>query len=135
MSAMIRNSIYLTGMLIWGAQFCCGSDAQAQQLLMPRVGGYNVVQEEPLPHPVVSPYLLMTDIGQSGLLNYQTLVQPLVQQRLTTNHQNASINNLQQQVQSAQAVPKKRPGQNVRDTGHETRYFNYSHYYSSATPR
>ncbi len=132
---MNRNRICLAAALIGVAACCCSSDAQAQQLLMPRVGGYNMVQEEMLPNPVVSPYMLMTDVGQSGLLNYQMLVQPLMQQRLTTNHQNASINNLQQQVQSTQAAPTKRPGQNIRDTGHETRYLNYSHYYHSATPR
>jgi hypothetical protein len=132
---MNRKLICMAAMAIWVAECCYSSDAKAQQLLMPRVGGYATVQEDPLPHPVVSPYLLMTDIGQAGLLNYQTLVQPLVQQRATTNHQNASINNLQQQVQSAQGAPRKRPGQAIRDTGHETRYLNYSHYYSSATPR
>ena len=102
---------------------------------MPRIGGYNAVQEDPLPNPTVSPWLLMTDVGQTGMLNYQTLVQPLMQQRATTNHQNASINNLQQQVQSVKATPTKRPGQNIRDTGHETRYLNYSHYFNSASPR
>ena len=132
---MNRKLICVTGMLIWAAECCCSSDAVAQQLLMPRVGGYSSVLEDPLPHPVVSPYLLMTDLGLSGQLNYQTLVQPLMQQQQTTNHQNASINSLQQQVQNPQAPIKKRPGQAVRDTGHETRYFNYSHYYSSARPR
>ena len=132
---MNRNLICVAGILIWVAECCCSNDARAQQLLMPRVGGYSMVQEDPLPNPTVSPYLLMTDIGQSGLLNYQTLVQPLMQQRMTTNHQNSSINNLQQQVQSVQAPTKKRPGQAVRDTGHETRFLNYSHYYNSATPR
>ena len=131
---MNRNLTYAAGTIVLSLACFCSSEAQAQLLLMPRVGGYNnAAQEAPLPNPAVSPYLLLTDVGQSGVLNYQTLVQPLMQQRLTTNHQNASINSLQQQVQNAQTGPQQgRTGQTGRGTGRSAaRYLNYSHYYSS----
>ncbi len=131
---MNRNTICLFGMLIYAAECVATSNAQAQQLLMPRVGGYNQVEIAPTSNPVVSPYLLLANPGQSNFYNYQTLVQPLLQQRMVTNQQNAAINRLGQQMQQAQQAPK-RNGQSGRDTGHETRYLNYSHYYSSAAPR
>ena len=78
---MNRKQMTLALLLV-GAGVCSASrEARAQQLLMPRIGGYNAVQEDPLPNPTVSPWLLMTDVGQTGMLNYQTLVQPLMQQR------------------------------------------------------
>ena len=119
------------------AALAVARDAAAQQLLMPRIGGYSTAPEAQLPNPTVSPYLLMTDAGQTGMFNYQTLVQPLVQQRMTTNHQNASINNLQQQVQNVKSNSGgRRGGQNKGDSGgHESRYLNYSHYYSSFSNR
>ena len=110
------------------------SGAEAQQLLSPRIGGYSQVQPSEMANPVINPFLLLTDAGQSGLLNYQTLIQPIQQQRQIALQQNNSIQQLQQQSRGAQASPTKRPGQSVRDTGHETRYLNYSHYFNSVAP-
>ena len=128
---MNRN---LTWLFVLPLVFGLCHAAGAQQLLMPRIGGYTANQTETVSNPVISPYLLMTEAGQTGLLNYQTLVQPIMQQRQLATQQNASIQRLQQQVQTGQASPGRRPGQNIRDTGHETRRFNYSHFYNSANP-
>jgi hypothetical protein len=129
---MRLRTIPVLGLLTLTAAWSSADDACGQQLLMPRVGGYNTVQADPIPNPTVSPYLLLTDVGQSGSLNYQTLVQPLVQQRLLANQQNNSISRLGQQVKRpGQDGPSKRSGQSIGDTGHETRYLNYSHYYNS----
>jgi hypothetical protein len=110
------------------------SGAGAQQLLSPRLGGYSQAQPIEASNPVINPFLLMTDAGQTGILNYQTLVQPMLQQRQVMMQQSSSITQLQQQARGAQMSPSKRPGQNVRDTGHETRYLNYSHYFNSVSP-
>jgi hypothetical protein len=129
---MSRSTFCTLGLFCFFAPWIGTENAHGQQLLMPRVGGYNTVQVAPLPNPVVSPYLLMTDVGQSGVLNYQTLVQPLMQQQIIANQQNAAISRLGQQVQQpARQAPAKRSGQTGRDTGHAASYFNYSHYYNS----
>jgi hypothetical protein len=85
--------------------------------------------------PAVSPYanLYVADaIGMSGA--YQTLVQPFVQQRQVNNSQMASMQRLQRQVSNAETTTSARhPVQIIRDTGHQTRSLNYSHYYPTTT--
>ena len=86
--------------------------------------------------PAVSPYanLYVADaLGMSGA--YQTLVQPFVQQRQVNNGQTASIQRLQRQVSTVEptTTSTRRPNQIIRDTGHQTRSLNYSHYYPTTT--
>jgi hypothetical protein len=83
--------------------------------------------------PAVSPYLNLLDLGYSisGLSPYQTLVQPLIQQRDATNQQQAQIQQLQraQRATTGYGGARGTAGAGVHPTGHATRFFNYSHYY------
>jgi hypothetical protein len=135
-------------LLVLGA--CCWAaastvHAQQQILAMPRVGGYAAAADDSLGaggvgRPSVSPYsnlALIDELGISG--GYQTLVQPFVYQRQATLAQQSSIHQLQRQVTTIESAPKvqpmsmMRPNQIIRDTGHQTRSMNYSHYFPTAS--
>ncbi|HEX4146945.1 MAG TPA: hypothetical protein VHY91_25835 [Pirellulales bacterium] len=144
---MIRTKLLLVVgcALCWGASLAGTSNAQ-QTLASPRIGGYPTMgQPEAIGaggvgRPAVSPYsnLILADglaqIGVGG--GYQTLVQPFVQQRMVNNSQTASMQRLQRQVnnvESTTVTSTRRPNQIIRDTGHQTRSLNYSHYYPTTT--
>jgi hypothetical protein len=132
--------------LYWGAALAGTSNAQ-QTLASPRIGGYPAMgQPEAIGaggvgRPAVSPYsnLILADgLAQLGVGGgYQTLVQPLVQQRMVNNAQMASMQRLQRQVNTVESTTvttsMRRPNQIIRDTGHQTRSLNYSHYYPTTT--
>jgi hypothetical protein len=139
---MVRKRILIVVgcALCWGAALTGTSHAQ-QILASPRMGGYPTGgPPEPIGaggvgRPAVSPYanLYVADaIGMSGA--YQTLVQPFVQQHQVNNSQMASIQRLQRQAATADSTTSaRRPNQIIRDTGHQTRSLNYSHYYPTTT--
>lgn len=88
--------------------------------------------------PAVSPYLNLLDLGysMSGLSPYNTLVQPLIQQRDATNQQQAQISQLQRSQRAAASYGGLRgTGTAVHATGHTTRFLNYSHYYTMQNRR
>jgi hypothetical protein len=127
--------------LCWEAALAATSHAQ-QILASPRMGGYPTGgPPEPIGaggvgRPAVSPYVNLTTADELGMIGgYQTLVQPFVQQRMVNNTQTASIQRLQRQVFSAEpaTTSMRRPNQIIRDTGHQTRSLNYSHYYPTTT--
>ena len=136
-----RMLLVLGCALCWGAALAGTSHAQ-QILASPRMGGYpaggppEAIGAGGVGRPAVSPYanLYVADaIGMSGA--YQTLVQPFVQQRQVNNSQMASMQRLQRQVSTAETTTNsaRRPNQIIRDTGHQTRSLNYSHYYPTTT--
>ena len=74
--------------------------------------------------PTVSPYLnLLQNNNQfNPVTNYQSLVRPLVDQQSNLQRQGASIQQLQQQIDTGRA-------QGQRGTGHASFFMNYSHFY------
>ena len=92
--------------------------------------------------PTVSPYLNLLRNQNSGLPNYQTLVQPFIEQQAAIQQNSAQINQLQR---TAPAQQTSRRGmfdptgglynQQLRGTGHSTRYQYYGHYYTPYRPR
>jgi hypothetical protein len=138
---MVRKTLLLVAgcTVCWGVTLAGTGHAQ-QMLASPRIGGYSPngpldpIGAGGVGRPSVSPYtnLYLADaIGMSGA--YQTMVQPFVQQQQVNNGQMAKIQRLQSQVSTVEtASPKRRPGQIIRDTGHQTRTLNYSHYYPTA---
>ena len=138
---MVRHKLLLVVgcALCWGAALAGTSHAQ-QILASPRIGGYPTGgPPEPIGaggvgRPAVSPYVNLQTADALGMIGgYQTLVQPFVQQRLVNNSQMASMQRLQRQVSNVEATTTttsmRRPNQIIRDTGHQTRSLNYSHYY------
>jgi hypothetical protein len=135
---MARKATLLVAatILCWAAGLT--DNCQAQDILaMPRVGGYSSGPDAPIGaggvgRPAVSPYMNLQVADALGMAGaYQTLVQPFVFQRQVSNTQQASIQKLQQQVTTVETANSmnRRPGQIMRDTGHQTRNLNYSHYY------
>jgi len=74
--------------------------------------------------PTVSPYLNLVQSGSFGVTNYQSLVQPLIDQGRAIDRQGGSIRGLQQQAFG-------RSGSR-RGTGHSSFFMNSSHFYPSA---
>ena len=100
--------------------FLCAGDARAQ-----------LPFSNALPaRPTISPYLGLLTSNSGGVSNYLTYVRPQIEQRQNQIRQQVQINQIQRQVQRGQAggVPI-RGSQEIRGTGHETVYLNYSHYY------
>jgi hypothetical protein len=80
--------------------------------------------------PTVSPYLNLLNTDRFGVSNYQTLVRPLIEQREAAQQNQANIQQLQQQFQTAQMSAARRGSSGgPRSTGHPSRYFTYLHYY------
>ena len=75
--------------------------------------------------PTVSPYLNLLQVNSQGLIPYQNLVTPQINQQNALNRQAGAIQQLQQQVNASGTV-----GSGGRGTGHTTFFMNYSHYYS-----
>ncbi len=75
--------------------------------------------------PTVSPYLNLLQINSQGIIPYQNLVTPQIEQNRAIRQQASAINQLQQQVSSSSGP---RPS---RATGHSTLFMNYGHYYPS----
>ncbi|HTU25171.1 MAG TPA: hypothetical protein VMF30_07225 [Pirellulales bacterium] len=139
---MVRHARLLAAgtVICWGV-FCAQTSHAQQTLASPRLGGY--ASNPPLDpigaggvgRPSLSPYtnLYIADaIGMSGA--YQTLVQPFTQQYQLNNVQRASIQRLQQQVATPTTTTSTtRPNQTIRNTGHQTRSLNYSHYYPTTS--
>ncbi len=79
--------------------------------------------------PTTSPYLNLLQNNNFGGANYQTLVKPLIDQPAAIQRQGASLQRLQNQVNSQQFGG----GGSRAGTGHTTFFMNRSHFYSSGS--
>lgn len=84
----------------------------------------------PPPRPTVSPYLNLLGQQSPGVSNYFTLVRPQIDQRNEQLRQQREIQQLQRQslTQRTGGVPVS-GSREIRGTGHESVFMNYSHYY------
>lgn len=92
----------------------------------------NVYNKAIYDRPTVSPYLnLLRPQGGVGVPNYQSLVRPELQQRRTNDIQGRQINQLQNKVNQSYGGGGAANGapQEIRATGHVTRFMNHSSYY------
>ena len=81
--------------------------------------------------PTVSPYLNLLQPNQFGITPYHTLVRPQLEAREALQQQGSNIQRLQQQVRAQPAYGRGARGRvGGLQTGHETRFMNYSHYYN-----
>lgn len=89
------------------------------------------------PSSTVSPWMNMfrDDLSGNGDLNYQTLVQPQLQQQQINRQLERQNLALGQRVQavSAQSAYQPQGSTQIYPTGHPTAFMNYMHYYP--TPR
>lgn len=100
-----------------------GASAAAQAQVSPYANIYN--------RPTVSPYLNLLQTNQFGITPYHTLVRPQLEAREALQQQGSNIQRLQQQqARQQQAFRGARGGMGTLRTGHETRFMNYSHYYT-----
>ncbi len=76
--------------------------------------------------PTVSPYLNLLQMNTQGIIPYQNLVQPQIEQNNALRQQASAINQLQQQVSSPSSSGG---GRGSRSTGHSTLFMNYGHYF------
>lgn len=81
--------------------------------------------------PTVSPYLnLLRPQGGVGVPNYQSLVRPELQQRRMNEIQGRQIQSLQNRLyQGPSSSGSGGAPQEIRSTGHVTRFMNHSSYY------
>jgi hypothetical protein len=80
-----------------------------------------------LQRPTVSPYLNLFRRGSNGMPNYQTLVRPELQQLRTNSMQQSEISQLRTEIAAEQRQVQTRE---LPQTGHESRFRYYSHFYS-----
>ncbi len=73
--------------------------------------------------PTVSPYLNLLNGGDANVTNYQSLVRPMVNQNRVNAQARSAIANLQHPSSGPQG------SENMRATGHQAVFQNYSHYY------
>ncbi len=76
----------------------------------------------------MSPYLNILRNDGLGPLNYQTLVRPQIEARNAYLRQGAEIRGLESEMRNRRR-PDDQPGA-IRQTGHGTSFFNYSHYFN-----
>jgi hypothetical protein len=91
----------------------------------------NVYNKAIYDRPTVSPYLnLLRPQGGVGIPNYQSLVRPEMQQRRTNQLQERQISQLQNKVyQGPSSTTNNGSPQEIRTTGHVTRFMNHSSFY------
>jgi hypothetical protein len=121
----MRQFLWLLAAL--GVLLLGGSTEQAWAQRPQTIGGtYAGTSDNPV-GPTVSPYLNLLTRNQQGIVPYQTLVKPLIDQRNAIQRQGAALSQLQQQVYTAgPGGATGTPGA----TGHATFFMNYSHFYS-----
>lgn len=86
--------------------------------------------------PTVSPYLNLVNPGAAAnaIPNYFTLVRPQLEQRAAINETRSDVNRLRRRV----ALDERAGGagrEQVRPTGHQTRYMYYGPYYQFDRPQ
>ena len=86
----------------------------------------------PSSRPVVSPYLNLLRPSSPDLPNYQTLVQPQLNQMRINRQQSSELQRAQHQLRTAQSRSNEVPLGPFRPTGYATRYLNYSHFYGTS---
>jgi hypothetical protein len=86
--------------------------------------------------PTVSPYLNLFRNGNSAAMNYQTLVRPQINQENTNQQERTAVQRLQRQLGDvSQTVYGAAAARSMRTTGHRTVFLDYSHYYTTGSPR
>ena len=99
---------------------------------------YNRRPTKPFKHvqqrPTVSPYLNLTRVD-AGSGNYQTLVRPQLEQMEFNRQQQVQLDRLGREFEDFEVRSAYPVGgsENIRATGHTTRYLNLSHYYPQST--
>lgn len=89
----------------------------------------NIANKAIYGRPTVSPYLnLLRPQGGVGVPNYQSLVRPQLQQERTNQIQERQIQSLQNRMYQGPSRSVGSP-QDIRSTGHVTRFMNHSSYY------
>lgn len=96
----------------------------------PLGGQYQSMGSSVIRRPVVSPYLNILRNDGLGPLNYQTLVRPQIEARNAFLRQADEMRSIESQLRNRRR-PTDEPGQ-MRETGHGTSFFNYSHYFPGA---
>ena len=91
------------------------------------ISGFGGSQSGGINGPTVSPYLNLLQINSQGIIPYQNLVTPQIDQGNAIRQQQSAINRLQSQVNSQSASQQR----TSRSTGHNTLFLNYSHYFPS----
>lgn len=92
--------------------------------------GYNSMGGALIRRPAVSPYLNILRNDGLGPLNYQTMVRPQIEARNAYLRQAAELQGIESDLRNRRR-PGDAPGQ-MRETGHGTSFFNYSHYFPGA---
>lgn len=126
---------------VWAAAFAIGLAAQVQAATpgqfapasrfgaAPSAGGRSYgAASLGIGRPAVSPYLNILRNDGLGPLNYQTLVRPQIEARNAYLRQGAEIRGLESEMRNRRR-PDDQPGA-IRQTGHGTSFFNYSHYFN-----
>jgi hypothetical protein len=98
--------------------------------------GADVIRQNTINRPTVSPFLNLLTPGGSVSTNYQTLVRPALEQQRINREQEFALNRLQQQFNAALQTSAARPqqGAGIRPTGHQTAFFYFSNFYPNLRP-
>jgi len=88
----------------------------------------DILRNNVMNRPTVSPYLQLTRRNANGVSNYHTQVRPQLEARSARRQQDASISQLRQQISRVQNRQRRTQTQGFA-TGHPTRFMNYLHYY------
>ena len=89
-----------------------------------------------LRRPTVSPYLELLNSRNNlnvGVPTYQTRVRPRLEQRQVNRQQQAQIQRLQSDV-ARQGTARRAGTDELRGTGHQSFFMNYSHFFPSLRP-
>lgn len=120
---MRRCKFWMNGAIAFAA--CCTMALTADSAFAQRYGRQSAANR--LQRPTVSPYMNLFRRGGTGLPNYQTLVRPELQQLQTNGLQQAEISQLRSALVAEQQQTRART---LPQTGHESRFRYYSHFYS-----
>lgn len=92
-----------------------------------------------LSRPTVSPYLALTDLTGTGLVdnstNYFTVVRPRMEREAQQRRQQIQLQNIQQNVSAMRSAAARQSQSGGRATGHPTRFGFYLQYYPTLNRR
>ncbi len=127
--------LILTG-IVCGCCLWASSAAMAQSRVTYQATGMNSGYQG-YQQPTISPYLNL-GVNSNGLSNYQTLVRPMMEEREALDRQNANLQLLRQQMQSNGGMMDQRDPRvraQMQRQQLNSRYLNYSHYFSGPRPQ
>ncbi len=70
--------------------------------------------------------------SQPGATNYQSLVRPQLEQIAFNSRQSSAVNQLQRKGAPVRSQSSAQGNQQLRGTGHQTRFNDRSHFYPNA---